>query len=277
MAEATLVLGSWNIENLGGQGQQKPAALARHLRLAGADVLALQEIHDTGPGLSNRRLDQALRLLNQERGQDWAYELYPNKTPNDTQRLCGVAWNRARVRKLGSSFRIPIEDDPSDDYDIWHRHPQATAFGAVEPGLTDFVLVSLHHKSNRRPKGKAANFTRLQRGLEAQTLVAQLAAVSAHYGSEKDLVLAGDTNCLDAGELCLRAYRAAGFRDLNLLDLNTHLGNAPFDRFLVPHAQPEFRDSYQLGLTPSDRRHHDGQLSDHFLILTTIRLMPDDD
>ena len=273
----TLVIGSWNIENLDGERRQEPVKLARHLRQTGADVLALQEVYDSGPGLSNPRLQKVLDELNKTPGQAWTYRLFPNKPPNEKARLCGVAWNQKMVEPVGDSWRIDIKDDPTDPYPIWHRHPQATKFRAIGQGRTDFVLISIHMKSNRRPKKKGEFFTRMQRAEESRTLVKQLPALRKRF-SDNDIVIVGDTNCLDVNEPALQNYRNAGFRDLNLGDLNTHIkGEAPFDRFFVPQNEPEFEHSRQMVLTPTDPRGYEADCSDHLTILTVVSVMQDDD
>lgn len=269
-----LAIASWNIENLDGERKQDPDQLARHLALTGAQVIALQEIHHTGPGMSNPRLERALAQLDG----DWDYRLFPNKPPNEKARLCGVAWNNKAVTPVGESFRIPIADDPNDDFPIWHRHPHATKFQSATSGKTDFILISIHQKSNGRPRGKDEFFTRRQRALEGRTLMEALPTVQKHFGDEKDVIIVGDTNCLDVAEPSLASYRGGGLRDLNLLDHNTHLkGSAPFDRFLVSQDQPEFAHSYQMVLSPTDRRSHEERVSDHYVILTQMELMDDDD
>ncbi|HIB66005.1 MAG TPA: hypothetical protein EYO33_13065, partial [Phycisphaerales bacterium] len=167
---AYLTIASWNIENLDGERKQEPVELARHLALTGAHVIALQEIHHTGPNLKNPRLEKALTQLDGE----WDYRLFPNKPPNEKARLCGVAWNKNVVTPVGESFRVPIVDDPSDEFPIWHRHPHATKFRSTTSGKTDFLLISIHQKSNGRPKGKDEFFTRRQRALEGKTLMEAL-------------------------------------------------------------------------------------------------------
>jgi predicted extracellular nuclease len=272
-----IVLGSWNIENLGGQREPSPLELARHIGLVRADILAIQEIHDTGPGLSNTILDQVMLEMNKAPHQNWTYRLFPNKAPNQTQRLCGVAWNQATVEAVGESYRIPIEDDLQDPYPIWNRHPYATQFRTRRSQGSDLVLIPVHMKSNRRPKGKSESFTREQRALEAETLVQSLAAVIRHF-ADKDIVIVGDTNCLNVDEPALRKLRDAGFRDLNLADQNTHRkGRAPFDRFFLPIDEPEFQDSRQMLLYPTAGGEYEALLSDHYLILTTMELLVDDD
>ena len=274
-AQGHIKVGAWNIENLGERplGQDAPA-LAEHLRLAGVDVLSLEEIHDTDGNNATRRngkLDQVFALLNQQPGQDWDYVLFANRNQADTSQLCGIAWNRAKVTRVGEPFRIPVVDTPGDGFNSWDRHPHAVKFSAGN-GLTDFVVIPLHMKANTAPTA------RQQRAAEARELVAQLGVVRTHF-RDSDIILIGDTNCLRANETALRVFTQAGFVDLNAGDLGTFAsgGAAPFDRVFVPSGQQEFRFSRQYALVPTDRRAHDDSLSDHFLILTTIRVMPDDD
>lgn len=273
-AQGHIKVGAWNIENLGERqvGQDAPA-LAEHLRLAGIDVVALEEIHDTDGNPTTRRngkLDQVFTLLNQQPGQDWEYVLFANRDQADTSQLCGVAWNRARVTRVGDPFRIPIVDTPGDGFNSWDRHPHAVKFSAGN-GLTDFVVIPVHMKAN------TASTARRQRTAEARELAAQLAGVRTRF-RDSDIIIIGDTNCLNANETALRVLTQAGFVDLNALDLPTFFsGAAPFDRALVPRNQDEFMFSRQYTLVPSDRQAHEELLSDHFLILTALRVMQDDD
>ena len=103
-----LILGSWNIENLGGERSQNPVALAEHLRLTGVDLLSVQEFHVThfeNGVRRNRIFDRVIEILNQNPDQDWVYEILPNREDEDRKRLCGLAWNRARVKKVGATFQ----------------------------------------------------------------------------------------------------------------------------------------------------------------------------
>lgn len=272
-AQGHIKVGAWNIENLGERQQgQSALALAEHLRLAGLDVLALEEIHDTNNNNATRRngkLDQVFALLNQQPGQDWDYVLFANRDQADTSQLCGVAWNRARVTRVGDPFRIPVVDTPGDGFNSWDRHPHAVKFSAGN-GLTDFVVIPVHMKAN------TANTARQQRAAEARELAAQLPGVRTRF-RDSDIIIIGDTNCLRANETALRVLSQAGFVDLNADDLGTFVTGGPFDRAIVPSGQEEFRFSRQYTLIASDRQAHESSLSDHFLILTTLRVMADDD
>lgn len=277
-ADEYVKIGAWNIEHLGARDfGQHPKALAEHVQLAGVDVLALEEIYDTDNNAATRtnsKLDEMFALLNQQTGHNWEYVLFANKDQTDKSQLCGVAWNKARVSKVGNPFRIPVVDDPNDDFETWDRHPHAVKF-SLGSGKTDFVVIPVHMKSNV----DGASFGREQREAEARALVAKLGNVRTQFGEDKDIIIIGDTNCLDANETALAQFRQSGFKDLNDSDQPTFVNSngSPFDRIFVPKNQQEFRFSRQYSLISSDHDAHDGFLSDHFLVMTLFRVMPDDD
>ena len=270
-------IGSWNIENLGKRNfGQNPKALAEHLQLADVDVLALQEIHDTdgvNATRTNKKLDETFKLINANDGHDWKYILFKNKTPNDKSQLCGVAWNAKTVAKTGEVLRLTIADDPSDDFNVWDRHPHAVKF-STKSGKSDFVVVSLHMKSNVDGvmKGKK------QRKLEAELLVGQLGKIKQTF-KEDDIIFIGDTNCLTKDEDAAKVFVNKGFKDLNAggQDSFSHSKVQPFDRVFVPKNQSEFQFSRQYVVTPSDAKKHDKMLSDHFLVMIVMKILDDDD
>ena len=290
LAAEELRIGSWNIEQLGSPGRrsrpatnvaQHPADLARHILEARVDVLALQEIGDTdgvATTQTNETIDKTLKILNKMRGQQWAYVLFPKKDPTETYQLTGVMWNRKRVRKVGDPWKIPVMDDPSDAFSTWRRHPHALMLSAGD-GKTDFVLVSVHMKSNF---GGAV--TQQQRAVEARALAAQIPRIQRHFG-DKDIVILGDFNCLSGDEQGVTNYTPAGLTDLNARDMPTTWKGgsyepAPFDRILVPTGQPEFSESRMAVRTPAnDAAHidHKKRLSDHHVVTTVIKIMADDD
>ncbi len=273
-AEEYVRIGSWNIQNLGDRDWgQHPKALAEHVHLAGVDVIALQEIHDTDgseTSLSNEKLGEAFALLNELEGQDWTYVLFPKRNVGDTTQHTGISWNRKKVNLSGEPFRIPVDYRNSDE--IWNRQPYAVKFSTME-GKTDFVVIPVHMKSNF----DGVESGRDQRRREAEALVEKLGTVKETFNDD-DIVILGDTNCLDAQESALNLYSAAGFKDLNSTDMPTYKNRqSPFDRILVPRNQPEFKYSRQYILTPSDPDIHFGRLSDHFFIMTAFRILADDD
>lgn len=276
-AQSYLKLGSWNIEHLGKRPSgQHPKALAEHLLMASVDVLALQEIYDTDDNdgtRTNKKLDDTFALVNKQPGQAWEYVLFANSDMTDTSQLCGVAWNKARVQKVGDPLRLKVEDDdPNDDFKLWDRHPHAIKFSAGA-GKTDFVLISLHMKSNV----DEVQFGQTQRAKEAKTLVDQLATVKQHF-KDQDVILIGDTNVKDANEEAVKQFVGAGYIDLNAGDLSTFFqGQAPFDRIFIPQGQPEFKFSRQYCLKASNAQGHEKSLSDHFMIMAMFQIQDDDD
>lgn len=276
-----VVLGSWNIEHLGDRKEgQAPTDLAAMLRIASLDVLALQEIHDTdpGPAMVNDKLDATFAKLKEDGAGSWSYVLHPEREGVTRNQHVGVAWNADRVRLVGEPFRIAVR---YDDDETWKRSPYASLFRTVD-GKFDFVVISLHMKSNNVVKGLPE--PKEIRRLEAVALTEQLDAVRKHFQGERDIVLIGDTNCLSADEPSLAAYETAGFRDLNATDTGTYWSiykgkesNPPFDRVIVPDDQPEFLNCHQYVLMPVAKPEHKDRLSDHWLIATSIATDSDDD
>jgi endonuclease/exonuclease/phosphatase family metal-dependent hydrolase len=266
-------IGSWNIQNLGVRPWgQHPKAVAEHLLLAGVDLIALQEIHDTDGDASRRSnavLDEALDLINHQECHDWTYRLFPKADPSDTRQLTGVAWNR-RVLTLAAP-PTAVSRSPKAAAD-WLRPPYAVQF-TTGPGTTDMIIVPVHLKANTDGEATGRRF----RSKEAKRLVDALDRVCSRF-HDKDIIVLGDTNCLSGREAALQTLAAAGWRDLNSSDQATfRTGNAPFDRILVPRRQPEFRFSRQYILSPGDAADHFRAVSDHYVVMTTVRVMPDDD
>lgn len=276
-----LVIGSWNIEHLGDRKPaQNPAALAELIALTGADVLALQEIHDTDEAetFTNEKLDAAFARLEKHRQARWKYVLHRERDGVTRNQHVGIAWNDDRVELVGEPYRIPLE---YANEETWKRHPHAVMLRARD-GSFDAVFVSLHMKSNHEIEGLPAPPE--IRAMEAAALIAQLPRVREHFAGETDFVLLGDTNCLRADEPALAMFAEAGFADLNAADAGTFWSNyqgkestPPFDRILVPKDQKEFQWSRQYVVMPSARRDHDSRLSDHWPVLATVFSESDDD
>lgn len=276
-----LVIGSWNIEHLGDRKPaQNPAAIAEAIAMTGADVLALQEIHDTDEAetFTNEKLDAAFARLAKHRGAQWKYLLHRERDGVTRNQHVGIAWNDDRVELVGEPFRIPVRYENDE---TWKRHPHAVKLRARD-GSFDAVFVALHMKSNHVIEGLPEPAA--IRALEAAALVEALPAVREHFVGETDFVLLGDTNCLRADEPALQAFAEAGFVDLNAADAGTYWSNyqgkestPPFDRILVPKDQGEFKWSRQYVLTPTARRDHDSRLSDHWPVLATVFSEADDD
>lgn len=267
-------VGSWNISDLG-QRRQNRHAIAEHIQLADVDVLALQGIHDTtaaGAPYKNDRLDQAFELLNEVDGHAWRYELFRNRNQRRTGRLCGVAWNSQRVKKLGDTFRIPVNNQGNT---LWERAPHAAKFACNGSNKSDFVVIPIHLS------GESGATAESRRAREAMALAVQFPEIAQHFGDD-DLIVLGDTNCENSAEEALRIFRSLDLRDLNSNGSATTSKDAAgkdlaSDRIFVPDDQREFRFSRQYILRPTDVMQHTAALSDHFLVVTALRVSDDDD
>lgn len=288
MSARYLQVASWNIEHFGkdDSNDENQYAIAEHVELAGVDILALQEIYVTndddfhnGSEGRNEHLDGTLNLLGEHTGDEWKYELFRNRSENDTSQLCGVLWNASRVEhKRTMRLDVPksVDTDDMGKLWIWDRVPHAVHFSAGDDKI-DLAVIPIHMKSNVGTP-IAVRRKRLE---EAKSLVAEMKNVEAELGEEKDIVILGDTNCKDGREEALDAFASAGFEDLNADDVTTFYRgkDAPFDRILVPDRESRraFRYSRQYVLRSTDSHSHDKYLSDHFIIKTSVKILKDDD
>jgi endonuclease/exonuclease/phosphatase family metal-dependent hydrolase len=294
-AAATVRLGSWNIEHLGSPGSrrgtgenvtQEPRDLARYIRYAGVDVLAVQEITADGAApagfprkyRSNSILTRALGELNKG-GAEWKHLLFPRMRPADTGQWVGIAWNARRVQPVGDIVQLPVSHArTTQNSNRWDRNLHAMMFSAGK-GKTDFVLLVVHLKANA-----SASFAR-HREEEIAEFLNQAGALRKAFPTEKEWVLLGDTNIQNAGESAVRALSEAGFRDLNEHDIDTHTakGIQPFDRVFVPKNQPEFAKSRLEVLSAFQKEERlsfaefRARYSDHYIICTSIEVKADDD
>ncbi len=276
MAITYLQIGSWNIEHLSKEGRKEsPYALADHVEMAGVQVLALQEIYDTSPpggGRRNRELTKVCQLLKEHSGDDWEYELFPNRNADDTSQLCGVLWNATLVEK-SPALKIDVQHSV-DGMSLWDRTPHAVKL-SVKYGQDSksVVLVPLHMKSNYGGAGAAKKV----RHQEALQLAGQLDKIKQHFQDES-LILMGDTNVLNAQEKAVQVFEDHGLVDLNARDAATYPGynGNPFDRAFVAAGRKEFRYTRQYVLQSSDVSLHDRFLSDHFMIKVSVKLFVDE-
>jgi predicted extracellular nuclease len=279
-----------NIENFGkdDNNTDNQFAIAEHFEMSGVDVLALQELHRTNDisnpntAIENEFLQAAIDLIEEHTGQKWEYEIFRNRSPNDTSQLCGVVWNTSKVEKVGETLRLGVKHiakEGSLKLNLWDRHPHAVKFKArpgETPGLelTDFVIVSLHMKSN---VGKRHIVMRT-RYHEARELMEQLHAIKTEFG-EKDIILLGDTNCKGRNEDAVQEFVKHGFEDLNEDDVPTYYRgeSAPFDRIFVPADRKPFLYSRQYFLRSASPLAHDRFLSDHYMVKTSIVIRKDEE
>jgi hypothetical protein len=287
-AEVTIRLGSWNIEWLGNPKMRKkpaqaPEDIAKYILASKVDLLGLNEItHDVegDDPRTNKILTEALAMVKKETGKTWKHLLFPSDDPEHKDLLCGVAWNDDLVKLVDRPFKIPVRRPLTGGENVWRRSPHAVKF-SLGDRKTDVVLVPVHMKSNAG--GGITQMSKV-RALEANCLIRCLGQIQNQYRDD-DLVILGDLNCLVREEPALQRFRMLGFRDLNQDDQLTWIKDrlfdpAPFDRFLVPEEQPEFRNSpfrvFREHGFETEKEYRE-RLSDHYMILTEIKLMDDDD
>lgn len=314
--QATVAIGAWNIQWLGNAiAGKRPAQdaddVASYIASSRVDVLALAEVSATGKDAKGRprnaTLDAAFAALNQS-GSLWEYELFPKRegarSPDD--QWIGLAWNRQRVQRTGGPWKLPgtvdkaredairaglAGDEPSTI--VFSRWPHAMRFSAG-PGLTDWVMVPIHLKSNTDGAG-----TEKARDYEAELLLDGLSKLAAEM-ADRDLIVIGDTNMLRADEPAGQRLRQAGFIDCNSKDLETHLPykqgdkGAPFDRIFLNPQRAATAASCRPGSTGSgaqdfkvfrpgaweagmSNRQFRKLLSDHLMVRTALCIGKDDD
>jgi endonuclease/exonuclease/phosphatase family metal-dependent hydrolase len=292
----TIRLGSWNIEHLGdpkarrgpGEGfEQKPEDLLRYIRHARVDMLAMQEVNADSPGpegfpmryRTNSVIAKTLTELNKTPGNAWKHVLFPKMRAGDPGQWTGLAWNTKKVSSVGDIFQVPVSHARSKKgSNLWDRNVHAMMFTAGRD-KTDFLVMVMHLKANT-----TGDFAE-HREEEIKELLTHLPRLDKVFPKERDLVFLGDTNILAAKEPAVGAFEKAGFKDLNRADMDTHTsrGVQPFDRVFVPRDQPEFRKSEQKVLSDFQENERLSffefrkRFSDHYIVVTEIQIMDDDD
>lgn len=283
-APASIRVGAWNIEWLGSPERrsgpaenhaQAPAALAEYILESKVDILGLAEIAqnvEDRPG-TNATLTAALQLVEQQTGGKWQHRLFPARSGRN--QCCGIAWDTTRVTSVDEPCPITQPEQASlQGKPLWSRPPYALTFSAGE-GLTDFVVIVIHMKSDY-----GGDFSH-HRAEEAVHLVIDLPGTI----QDGDVIVIGDSNCATHGEPAVAAIETGGgFIDLNADDTPTHWTYGALDRAFVPQDQPEFADRYFEVFGDSFINAHGLSVeqfkvdySDHFMVITEVAILPDDD
>jgi len=300
-------IGAWNIEWLGKPDDrsgpargvaQSPADIADYILFSEVSILGLCEIvpEREGTRLRNRVLEEALALVEKKTGERWEYALFPGHP--QSEQLIGAAWSTADVAAMDTdgnvwdqrddrAWKIPLgraERGPSGS-PLWARTPHAMRF-VLGDGATDIVLVTVHMKADYN--GDFAS----HRAREAAVLGAAWPEIAAKFagsaGPERDIMIVGDTNCVQPNEAALDEFAKAGLTDLaskgGSTPPATHWRDGAMDRVLVPSNQPEFAasrfeviSSRYLQARAMDNRDFKRRLSDHFMVVTTLKTQRDDD
>jgi hypothetical protein len=292
---ASIRIGSWNIEWLNNANfrsmpargiRQTPEDLADYIEASGVSVLALQEIVSTGAMIVdatdesyhypvNGTLLEVASILRDRTGQRWRHTLFPSTRDQNV----GVMWNSGAVT-LKSTIEgevVPLDRAAFDDGDeLWSRPPRALFFMTGD-GLTDFVIIPVHMKSNYGGDFSA------RRTDEARALAAALPEIARTF-NDHDVFIIGDTNSPHHTDESIRAFEDAGLIDLNAGDASTYWRGPSLDRALVPADQPEFASpGFEVffdgfaGPRGIDLDDFKVRWSDHRMVVFTALIMPDDD
>ncbi|MGE0479385.1 MAG: hypothetical protein AB7Q17_02825 [Phycisphaerae bacterium] len=276
-------VGAWNIEWLGvpenrsGPARnkaQKAEDLADYILASEVSILGLAEIAISNPGAgdTNDVLTAAFEIIGRKTGQQWTHELYPARSGRN--QLIGLAWDAKRIAAVGDAKPATMPGDPGPGGEpLWSRPPYGRMFSAGR-GLTDFVVIMIHMKSNY--DGDHSE----HRAAEARTLVRDLSGAFA----DPDVIIIGDSNTPRHTQPAISTIESAGWVDLNARDEATFWTGGALDRVFLPKTQPEFaarvfhvlRDDYlkSVNLTP---REFKIRYSDHYMVITSVAVAADDD
>ncbi|MBY0311408.1 MAG: hypothetical protein K2W85_05015 [Phycisphaerales bacterium] len=290
-------IASWNIEWLGkpedrsGPAQgvaQDPKEVAEYIASSKAAIVGVCEIvtNVAGRPIRSREIESAIAELDKRTGSKWAYALNPGRSEGD--QLTGVLWDTKQVTAQmpkGTPFNpdadvpwaVPVKKGRSSQGSgLWNRPPHAMKFSFGD-GRTDVVMIVVHMKADYQGDFAA------HRSEEARALVDALPAVKQAFG-DQDIIIIGDTNCVGEREPAMQAFEAAGLRDLNSSGKQTHWRGGSMDRAMVPANQPEFAGSAMsvgsdefLRTKRWEPREFKRRLSDHYLVVSTVKVMGDDD
>lgn len=290
-------IGAWNIEWLGKPSErsgraaniaQSPDDLADYIAYAKVDALALAEIVTDlrSRPLRSRELEAVIESLKRKTNGNWEYTLFPGRADGD--QLTGILWNTNRLIAVSAAgtpwnaqsdkpWPLPIPRARSSAGNmLWSRPPHAMKFTTGNK-RSDFIIVPVHMKADYQGK-----FDK-HRAEEARALAATLPKVSELF-KDSDIIVIGDTNITDEHEATIDILTDFGLADLNKAHEPTHWQGGGMDRAFVPRTQPEFKDaSFEVISTTylRDRafRREDfkERFSDHYIIVTTLRVGEDDD
>lgn len=313
LCEKIVNIGAWNIEWLGKpekrkQNAQKVEDIAGYIKTSNVDVLALTEISNTNKNVGdqplNTTLDEAFEQLNKS-GAAWKYILFPKRddTRDPQDQWTGIAWNEHKVHKVGGPWKLDAQISSEKENDIkgvvqeqiiWSRWPQASKFSAGT-GLTDFIVVPIHLKSNTNGESIGVK----ARAYEVELLMSALDKLSNQI-TDKDIIILGDSNMLSSTETAGELFKQHHMKDCNSQDIATHFPKtnrfspAPFDRIFLIDNQPETKNSCQENTLTSaplkfeivepnkwmeniSMKEFQTRLSDHLLVRTGICILKDDD
>ncbi len=164
-----LIVTTWNIEILGGEGrgfagghgrgqlgprtpEQLQAIASLIKNTLRSDVLAVQEISITRIGEDGQSICEPLETIVSALGPDWRYYLPPvTEIPEGHDNMyCGFVWNSSRARML-KAFPMEVPNVELAGANLFDREPVVGYFEALsgDEGRNDFMLANVHLKSGQ--------------------------------------------------------------------------------------------------------------------------------
>lgn len=178
-----LMMGHWNVRNLGRAALETDRAKDVAAIIAEYDVVALLELRD------KEIVDGLVNMLGSEA---WGAAVSREVGDENRKEVYAYLYRKAAVE-------LQCEEVVRDTSDKWVREPYLASFRA--PGGFDFVLAAIH-----ATWGKSVG----ERRLEIEALGSLLKRIEKWDGGEKDLLLLGDFN-LEPTDKAWAKTRAAGW------------------------------------------------------------------
>ncbi len=220
-----LLVGSWNIKELGHTTQRRPEAFFYMAEIISRlDLVVVQEVKS---GLKD--LEILMKLL----GDDWAYLVndITEGTDGNSERSAYI-YDKTRVQFAGLAGEIVLWDSLTANSQLKQlkRTPYITGFRA---GWKTFALINLH----LHPGDGAEDLT--LRAKEVELLLAAIAEKKSQGGLwNENLILAGDFNFYENepdDAATIQSIHDAGFREVSPLvgqDTNAS-GTEVYDRLFL--------------------------------------------
>ena len=268
-------VGTWNMDywephKLYGTKAKLPENMAKYIADANVDILALLEVSSSGTNelgqLKSNSLDKVFSSLNKITSENWKYCVFTNMT--DFNLHVGIAWNEQKIEMI-ADYLVPVKHKLKQPrMRLWLRPPHAIKF-SVKNNPTEFIVIPIHHKSNR--EGDCSQ----KRYFESCELARAIPKIKEVLKND-NIIITGRI-FENHSEIGATKYINAGLVDINPNDKITAYNSMSLGRIYVSKDKPEFakRNFDILGekwLNKNDLNYHEFKklYSDYYLFSTDI-------
>ncbi len=231
-------VGTWNMDywephKLCGAKAKLPENMAEYIADANVDVLAMLEVSSSGTNklgeLTSASLDKVFSSLNKITSEEWKYRIFKNKT--DFNLRVGIAWNEQKIEMV-ADYLVPVKHKvETPKMRLWVRPPHAIKF-SVKNSSTEFIVIPIHHKSNR--EGDCSE----KRYFESCELARAIPKIKEVLKND-NIIITGRI-FENHSEIGATKYINAGLIDLNPDDKITAYNRMSLGRIYVSQGKPEF-------------------------------------